>query len=129
MRMQVQSLALLSGLRVWHCYELWCRSQTQLGSCIALAVAVVYASSYSSNSTPRLKTSICRRSSPKNKTKQKKKTKKKNIKKFSVFWYPRESCLHLIGYTASHSLHFADVAPAKISLLQALCSQKVSLNF
>ena len=23
MRMQVRSLALLSGLRIWHCYELW----------------------------------------------------------------------------------------------------------
>ena len=23
--MQVQSLALLSGLRIWHCCELWCR--------------------------------------------------------------------------------------------------------
>ena len=28
MRMQVQSLALLSGLRIWHCLELWCRLQT-----------------------------------------------------------------------------------------------------
>ena len=26
MRMRVRSLALLSGLRVWHCHELWCRS-------------------------------------------------------------------------------------------------------
>ena len=25
MRMHVQSLALLSGLRTWHCRELWCR--------------------------------------------------------------------------------------------------------
>ena len=25
MRTQVQSLALLSGLRIWHCCELWCR--------------------------------------------------------------------------------------------------------
>ena len=30
MRMQVQSLALLNGLRVQHCHELWCRSQTWL---------------------------------------------------------------------------------------------------
>ena len=37
-RMQVQSLALLSGLRI-QCYpELWCRSQMQLGSGIAVAV-------------------------------------------------------------------------------------------
>ena len=32
MRMQVQSLALLSGLRIQHCRELGCRLQTQLGS-------------------------------------------------------------------------------------------------
>ena len=30
MRMQVWSLALLSGLGIWHCSELWCRSQTLL---------------------------------------------------------------------------------------------------
>ena len=23
--MQVQSLVLLSGLKIWHCHELWCR--------------------------------------------------------------------------------------------------------
>ena len=32
MRSQVHSLALLSGLRIWHCRELWCRSQKWLGS-------------------------------------------------------------------------------------------------
>ena len=31
MRMRVQSLASLSGLRIWHCRELWGRSQTKLG--------------------------------------------------------------------------------------------------
>ena len=29
----------LSGLRIWHCHELWCRSQMQFGSHIAVAVA------------------------------------------------------------------------------------------
>ena len=38
-RTQVQSLASLSGLRILHCRELWCESQTQLGSGIAVAVA------------------------------------------------------------------------------------------
>ena len=37
MRMQVQSLALLSVLRIWHCYELWCRLQMWLRSGIAVA--------------------------------------------------------------------------------------------
>ena len=69
MRMQVQSLASLSGLRIWSCRELWCRLQMQLGS--GIAVAVAQANSYSSNLTPSLGTSICRGCSPK-KTKPKK---------------------------------------------------------
>ena len=38
MGLQVLSLALLSGLRIRHCHELWCRSQTRLRSGIALAL-------------------------------------------------------------------------------------------
>ena len=38
MRTQVRSLASLSGLRIWRCRELWCGSQTWLGSCVAVAV-------------------------------------------------------------------------------------------
>ena len=38
-RMQVQSLALLSGLRIQHWHELWYRSQMQLRSYVAVAVA------------------------------------------------------------------------------------------
>ena len=56
MRLRVQSLALLSGLRIRCCCELWCRSQMWLGSrvAVAVAVAVVQASSCS----PDL-TSVC----------------------------------------------------------------------
>ena len=39
MRMQVQSLASLSGLRIQRCRELWCSLQTQLGSHVAVALA------------------------------------------------------------------------------------------
>ena len=38
MRMRVRSLALFSGLRISCCCELWCRSQTWLGSHVAMAV-------------------------------------------------------------------------------------------
>ena len=38
-RICVPSLASLSGLRIRHCHELWCRSQTWLGSSVAVAVA------------------------------------------------------------------------------------------
>ena len=66
MRTHVRSLALLGGLRFQHCCERWL--QTWLGSCIS--VAVVQASSYSSDLTPSLGTSICCKCGPK-KTKNK----------------------------------------------------------
>ena len=74
MRKEVRSLALLSALKIWYCYELWCRSQMQLKS--GDAVAVAYASSYSSDSIPSLGTSICHRCRPKKKKKKKRKEKK-----------------------------------------------------
>ena len=63
MKLQVQSVALLSGLKIQRCSELWCRSQMRLGSDVA--VAVMQTSSCSSNWTPSLGTSICRESGPK----------------------------------------------------------------
>ena len=87
MRMQVRSLALLSGLRVRRFCELWCRSQTCLRSHVAVAavVAVAAASGYNSNSTPGLGTSICCGCSPK-KTKKKKslRTPHKNYSNWSM---------------------------------------------
>ena len=71
MRLKVRSLTLLSGLRIWPCHELWCRSQRRLG----FEVAVAKAGSYSSNLTYSLGTSICRRCGP-TKTKDEKKKKK-----------------------------------------------------
>ena len=38
MRTWVRSLALLSGLRLRRCRELWCRWQMRLGSGVAVAV-------------------------------------------------------------------------------------------
>ena len=37
-RVQVQSLASLNGLRIWHCHKLQRRSQMRLGSGVAVAV-------------------------------------------------------------------------------------------
>ena len=69
MRFWVQSLALLSGLRIRHCHELWCGLQTWLRS--GVAVALAWAGSYSSDSTPSLGTTICQGCGPKRtKTKQ-----------------------------------------------------------
>ena len=69
MRTQVWSLALLSGLSIRHCRELWCRLQTWLRS--GITVAVVQAGSYSSDSTPSLGTSICHGCGPKKERKEK----------------------------------------------------------
>ena len=76
MRMQVQSLASLSGLRIQCCCKLQHRSQMWFVS--SVAVAVLWASSYHSNLTPSLGTFICCRCSPK---------KKKNNKERGVLWW------------------------------------------
>ena len=68
-RLQVPSLASLRGLRIRRCRELWCRSQTGLGS--RVAVAMVQAGSCIADLTPSLGTSICRRCSPEKKAKKK----------------------------------------------------------
>ena len=65
MQLQIKSLASVSGLRIWHCHELWCRVQTWLRSCVALAVAK--ASNCSSNLTLSLGTSLCCGCGPKKK--------------------------------------------------------------
>ena len=61
MRTRVPSLASISGLRIQHCCELWCRLQMRFGSRVAVAVPC----SCSSNLTPSLGTSICHRHGPK----------------------------------------------------------------
>ena len=38
-KMWVQLLASLSGLRIWRCHKMRCRSQMQLESSVAMAVA------------------------------------------------------------------------------------------
>ena len=65
MRLQVQYLALLCGLRIQRCCELWCRWQTQLRSCSAVAVDC----SCSSDLTPKLGTSKHHGFGPKKKKK------------------------------------------------------------
>ena len=66
MRMWVPPLVSLSGLRIWVCRELLHRWQMWLRS--DGAVAAVEAGSCSSDSTPSLGTSICRRCSSEKKT-------------------------------------------------------------
>ena len=66
MRMQVWSLALLSGLRIWCCHKLWCMSLILLQSGVTMAVAC------SSDSTPSLGSSIWCRCSQKTKPNQNK---------------------------------------------------------
>ena len=90
MRMWVQSLASLSGSRIQHCHDLWCRSQMRLKSCVAVPVAVT--SSCSSNSTLGLEPPYAA-SFPK---KQKKKKKRK--RKISTrIWRKGNTCTLLVG--------------------------------
>ena len=56
---------LVPWIRTLCCHELWCRSQMQLGSHVAVAVA--QASSCSSSWRPNLGTSICHGCGPKKK--------------------------------------------------------------
>ena len=70
--MQVQSLASLSGLRIWRCCELCCKLQTWLGS--RIAVAVVWAGTYRSDSTPSLGTSMCQECRPEKQKQRQKQT-------------------------------------------------------
>ena len=82
MRLWVRSVAKISGLRIGHCHELWCRLQTWLRTGIAVALAV--AGSCSSDSTPSPGTSLCWGCGPQNKKQnQKQPPPKKN---------PNQSC-------------------------------------
>ena len=72
MRLRVRSLVSLSGLRIRRCCEFWCGLPTWLGPGVAVA------GSNSSNWTPSLGTSMCRRCGPKRTNDQKKKKRRKN---------------------------------------------------
>ena len=98
---QIPSLASLGGWRIWCCHELWCRSQMQLGS--GVAVAVVQAGSNNSTETPSLGTSICRGCSPK-----KKKDKKNYIQNLSHIEYMYHMQKIYIEYiiTEYHRIYF-----------------------
>ena len=78
LRTQVRSLASLSGLRIQHCWKLWRRLQMHLGS--SVAVAVVLAGSYSSDSTPSLELPYAAGAALESKKKKKTKKNKKKQK-------------------------------------------------
>ena len=63
-------MAFLGGLRIQCCHKLRHRTQMQLGS--GVAVAVAQASSYGSKSTPSLGTSACHRFSLRKRKKRRK---------------------------------------------------------
>ena len=88
-RTWVWSLASFSGLRFWYCHELWCRSQMQLRSSNAVAVAGIC----SSDSTLSLGTSKCCKFS----TKEQKQTNKK-----VEFLCTLRACLGVTWVTGFH---------------------------
>ena len=97
MRMRVQSLASIRGLGIWCCHELWCGSQAQLRS----GVAVAEAGSCSSDLSPSLRISICPGCCPK-----KTKKKKKNHSSISFLLHPLRA--------AAGSLCFAEDQPSSL---------------
>ena len=96
MKMLVRFQAPLSGLRIWHCCEPQCRSQT-------LAVAMALAGSRSSNSTSSLETYKCCRCSSKKMTKKNLKKKTSLFKEFfpSVYLSPQHT--HTQAHTHTHT--------------------------
>ena len=112
-----------------HCCELWCSLQTRLGS--RIAVAVVQASSYSSNLTLNTGTAICCWCSPKKqKIRERKKKKKKSLshnsdntgsltccatRKLHLFFYssqfqsPCSSLLNAFTFPHLIGLNFSDL--------------------
>ena len=116
MRMQVGSLAPLSGLRIQRCYELWCRAQTWLGSDVAVTMAE--ASGCSSDKIPGLGTSIGCGCGPK------KKKCKVNIKIFLIKWLCcKYSVLKSIFYSKMFLNKFSiTIVTYKNSMLQSLIS-------
>ena len=58
MKLQVWSLASLSGLRIQHCHELWCRSQIRLSSDVAAVVGCGVGCQLQLQLDPSLGTSI-----------------------------------------------------------------------
>jgi len=77
MKMQVRSLALVRELRLQCCCELWCRWQSVLRSCIAVAVAWLAAAALIRPLAWEMPYAICRRYGLKKKQNKIRKIKKK----------------------------------------------------
>ena len=135
MRMHIRSLASLSGLRTWHCCELWYRSQTSSDPtllwlwCRPAAIA---------DWTPSPGTSICHRCSLKKKKIKKKKERKEKKRKClaaenlaraiscrpwgrcSPHWLPGQCFFHLPGPGGPlASLSFSELPAHLASHLEA----------
>ena len=108
MRIQVWCMDSLTGSGIRRCHELWCNSQTRLGSCVV--VAVVQASSWGSDLTPSLETSICCGCGAK------KKKKEKNRVEFCLFQHFLNFCNHRSHFSPTcHSHHLLeDASPGQL---------------
>ena len=102
MKMHVPSLALLPGLRIWHCCELWCRLKMWFGSWVA--VAMEGAGGYSSDSTLRVGLCICHELNPEKQKKKKREREKKKKKKTFLCQKYKWNNLNVMYTTALDSL-------------------------
>ena len=83
--MWVPSLTLISGLRIQHCIELWCRLQTWLGS--GAADPLAWETPYTASATHKKKK---KRKEKKKRERKKKKKKKPQINNLSSFLMNQE---------------------------------------
>ena len=112
MRTWVQSLASLSGLRIWRCHELWFRPQMRLRSGVAVAVA----GCCSSDSIPSLETSVCLRCGSKKKKETNKQTKNYFVPLSNPQAYFNES--HICGDWRAYISRLFSITKGQFSTFQ-----------
>ena len=133
-------MALLSGLRLWHCRELWCRSQTQLGPLVAVAVAVAKVGSCSSELTPSPGSPYATGAALKRQKTKRKKGKKKSLcplpNPHGSVCFPQMGCCSslispwrpfLTSLSKKNPLHLSPLFPV-VSFLIALLSAHMFMS-
>ena len=127
MRLQVWSLASLSGLSIWHCRELWCC--LELWCRLRSYNAVVQASSCSSDWTASLETSMCFKCSPKKQTNKKNQKTKKENKHIDMDPYHYFYCLHSISVRSYITIYSANLLLKKLQRWLLICIiENIALN-
>ena len=138
MHEDASSIPDLTQLRIGHCQELWCRSQTQLRSPISVAGAV-WASSWSSNLTPNLGTYMYHRYGPKKEIKKRKRKRKKEKEKIkwdiADSWHKKKAwgcislqCASAVLKPSGQPTHYSDWQFTPSALPDIYNRQRISVE-